>query len=270
MKHPAKFGCVVVLHAFLVGLALQSPASARNAATLTLKPVVQVAADEVTLQDFVGNGDSVRYGDIVICHAPAMGTVRTVTRADVMAVLKKHQVTYLLRGAEQISVMRLGRKVSAADLQPLIEAALSKNGGVTISAVELQAAIFVNDMAAIRLRKLRFDPAINKYRAWFTVSDSPHGVSFEAMATPEHGVTPQEIKTASSGPGSSGPGLAVRRGEKAAMQLTGEGFSATLAVVCLEDGVEEKIVRVREPATKRIYRAQIIGQGLLRAVGREN
>jgi Chaperone for flagella basal body P-ring formation len=271
LKLVAKFGFAVVLRALIAGLALQAPASAGVANTLTLKPVAQVATDEVMLRDLVGGGDASLNADIVICHAPAVGSVRTLSLAEVAAALKKHELAYLLRGPEQISVMRVSREVSAADLKPLIEAALSKNdASATIGGVHLQAVIFVNDTAGIKLHKLRFDPAINKYRAWFVASDAPHAVSFEAMATLEHGVAPQEIKLSNTGQLSSAVSLSVRRGESAAMQLTGEGFSATLTVICLEDGVEANTVRVREPASKRIYRARIIGQGLLRAVGREN
>jgi flagella basal body P-ring formation protein FlgA len=54
------------------------------------------------------------------------------------------------------------------------------------------------------------------------------------------------------------------------MQRDGDGLSATLSVVCMEDGGASKTVRVRETASKRIYRAQIVGQGLLHAVGLEN
>ena len=271
MKLVAKFGFAVFLRALIAGLALQAPASAGVANTLTLKTVAQVATDEVMLRDLVGGGDESLNADLVICHAPAVVTVRTLSLAEVAAVLKKHELAYLLRGPEQISVMRVSREVSAADLKPLIEAALSKNdASATISGVQLQAAIFVNDVAGIKLRKLRFDPAINKYRAWFVASDAPHAVSFEAMATLEHGVAPREVGPVKTEQLSSAASALVRRGESAAMQLDGEGFSASLSVVCLEDGLLSKVIRVREPATKRVYRAEIVGRGTLRAVGREN
>ena len=54
------------------------------------------------------------------------------------------------------------------------------------------------------------------------------------------------------------------------MQLDGEGFSATLQVVCLEDGKASDLIRVREQGSKHNYRAQVTGPGSLRAVSREN
>lgn len=261
------------LQVLLAGLALHAPASALTgtAGMLTLKPVVQVAADDVLLRDLIRDGEAASNGNIVICRAPGVGTVRNVTQAEITEVLRKHGVAYVLRGAEQVSVMRLSRKISTTDLQPLIESALRKSdSSAEISSVQLQVEIFVQDTSGIKLRKLRFDPAINKYRAWFTAADTPHSVSFEATAILEHGSAPREIETVITEKAPAIPAFSVRRGEVAAMQLTGEGFNATLPVICLEDGAGAKTVRVRERGSKRTYRAQIIGQGLLRAVGREN
>jgi len=41
-------------------------------------------------------------------------------------------------------------------------------------------------------------------------------------------------------------------------------------VLCLEDGRETTLVRVRDKASKRNYRAQVLARELLRAVSREN
>ena len=272
MKSFAKFGFVISLRILIAGLAFAAPASARVAETLILKPTVQVATDEVTLRDLVVTGDMAGSSEnIVICRAPAAGSVRILSQAEIAAALKKHGASYLLRGAEQVNVTRVGRKVTAAELQPLIEAALNlHDAGMKIHDVQLQAAIFVNDVAGLKLRKLRFDPAINKYRAWFVASDAPHAVAFEAMAILEHGAAPQEINLSRTEQFHAEPALLVHRGETAAMQLDGEGFSATLSVVCLENGSPAKTVRVREPGSRKVYRAQVIGQGQLRAVGREN
>jgi hypothetical protein len=261
--------------AFLVvaGLAFCAPASGRDAgATLTLKPVVQVAAEEVRLRDVVVDpGDTDFPGNMVICHAPNAGTVRTIGAGEIAAILKKHDAGYLLRGAEQVSVMRAGRRVTGADLLPLITAALGQDESKTkVHDVQLQATIFLSDVTALRLRKLRFDPAIQKYRAWFAASSAPHAAMFEAMATLEPGSAPLQLSSSNKEQISATSSVLVHRGEPAAMQLDGEGFSATLSVVCLEDGKETGMVRVRESATKRIYRAQVTARGQLRAVRREN
>lgn len=266
MKLFSKFG-FAILHALVAGLVFHTPAAAGEKDALTLKPVVQVATDEVTLRDLIVD-DTDNYQNIVICHSPTIGSVRTVSMAEIAAILKKNDEVHLLRGAEQISVTRAGRKISAEDLKPLIQAELkNRDGKGTITGVQLQAAIFITDATSLKLLKLRFDSAINKYRAWFVTSDAPHAVTFEAMATLEPGPRTEAISVTRLLP--SLPVLA-HRGEPAKMQLDGEGFSASLLVTCLEDGKANGTIRVREQTSKLNYRALVIGPGQLRAVSREN
>lgn len=161
-------------------------------------------------------------------------------------------------------------RISSDDLKPLIEAALSQQGvKAKVRGVQLQAAIYVNSVNALKLRKLRFDSAIRKYRAWFVLSDLPGAVPFEAMAELESDGTAaglrSEIKQALIK-----PAVLIHRGQIAAMELDGEGFQATLSVTCLEEGTAEKTIRVREQTTKQIYRAQVVGPGAVRAMSREN
>jgi len=255
------------------GLALFAPVPAHaSLRTLTLKSVAQVATEDVTLRDLVvANGEEDFPGSMVICHTPNAGTVRTISAAEIAALLKKHDASFSLRGAEQISVMRVGRKISGDDLLPLVVAALnSGNSKAQISNVQLQAAIFVSDARELKLRKLRFDPAVQKYRAWFVVSGAAHATTFEALVTLEPGTAPLQVGSGKEEKVSVTSSVLVHRGEPAAMQLDGEGFSATLEVICLEDGTAARAVRVREKATKRIYRAEVVGRGQLRAVSQEN
>jgi Chaperone for flagella basal body P-ring formation len=268
LKTITKFGLTAAALILLSGAALQTPAFATELNTLTLKAVAQVAADEVTLHDLVV-GDGSSYENIVICHSPLIGTVRTLSKAEIATLLKKSDDEYLLSGPEQIRVTRIGRKISAEDLRPLIEAELkTRNSKAAIQDIQLQATIFVTDVDGLKLRKLRFDSAINKYRAWFVASDAPHAVIFEAMATLDHvshkNIVLEEKKQLSALP------VVVHRGKTAMMQLDGEGFSAMLLVTCLEDGRASGTIRVREQASKQKYRAEVLGPGQLRAISREN
>jgi hypothetical protein len=266
LKFFAKFGFVIASQTLIVVLA--HPALAEQGTTLTLKPVVQVAAAEVTLSDLVASGDMGSDENLIICHTPAIGSARTLRLSEIAAVLKKNDAVHPLQGPTQITVTRAGRKISADDLKPLIEAELKKGNKGTIQGIQLQAAIYVTDTNGIKLRRLRFDPAIDKYRAWFIASDAPHPVIFEAMATLDR-VPHSDIEIKAQNQHVALPVLA-HRGEPAAMELDGDGFSATLQVVCLEDGRASDLIRVHEQGSKHNYRAQVTGPGLLRAVSREN
>lgn len=259
---------MVAALAFLAGVAFQKPAIAMELPMLTLKPMVQVTADEVTLRDLVV-GDGSSFENIVVCHSPLLGSVRTLSKVEIAALLRKNDDDHLLSGPEQVNVTRAARKISAEDLRPLIEAELkTRNSKAAITGIQLQVAIFVTDVDGLKLRKLRFDSSINRYRAWFVASDAPHAVIFEAMATLDR-VSYKNILPGAKSLSSALP-VSVHRGKTAMMQLEGEGFSATLMATCLEDGRVGETIQVREQASKHKYRAEVLAPGQVRAISREN
>ena len=273
MKSLFTFGFAVVLRALLAGLALYVPAAAGSVPrALTLKALVQTSADDVTLADVVASPTEAGFpGALVVCHAPDQGTVRMMSTAEIAIFLKKHDLQYSLQGPGQISIMRAARKILVADLKPMFESALqAADPTAKIAEVELQATISVGNSPVIKLLKLRFDPAIQKYRAWFMATSESRKTTFQATAALKRGSTPVEINNSSTSPHSSLVLVFVHRGETAMMQLQGDGFSAMVPVLCLEDGKEAALIHVHDKASKRNYRAQVLARNLLRAVGREN
>jgi hypothetical protein len=273
MKSPSILGLAVVLRALLAGLALYTPAAAGSApGMLTLKALVQISANDVTLADVVTAPTEAGFPSaLVVCHAPDQGTVRMVSMSEIAALLKKHDLKYTLQGAAQVSIVRAARKVSVAELRPMIESALhGADPTAKVAEVEIQATISVGSDPAIKLLKLRFDPAIQKYRVWFIATSESRKTTFQATATLEHGTAPIEINASSASQSASLLPALVHRGETAMMQLQGDGFTAMVPVVCLEDGKEATMVHVHDKASKRNYRAQVLTRELLRAVSREN
>jgi len=272
MRSSSTLGLAVVLRALLAGLAIYTPAAAGSApGTLTLKARVQVSANDVTLADIVAPPVEVGLPvALLVCHAPDQGTVRIVSMPEIYALLKKHDLKYTLQGPAQVSIVRTARKISVAQLRPMVESALrGVDPTAKVAEVELQAAISVGSDPDIKLLKLRFDPAIQKYRAWFIASSESRKTTFQATATLERGMAPLEINASSASQNASLLPALVRRGETAMMELQGDGFIATVPVVCLEDGKESTLVHVRDKASKRNYRAQVLARELLRAVSRD-
>jgi hypothetical protein len=273
MKSSSTLGLAVVLRALLAGLALYMPAAAGSApGMLTLKALVQISANDVTLADVVASPTEAGFpGALVICHAPDQGTVRMVSVAEIAALLKKHDLKYTLQGAAQVSIVRTARRISAAELRPVVESALrSADPTAKVAEVELQASISVGSDPDIKLLKLRFDPAIQKYRVWFMATSESRKTTFQATVTLERGTVPIEINASSPSQSPSLLPVLVHRGETAMMELQGDGFTAKVPVVCLEDGKEATLVHVRDKASKRNYRAQVLARELLRVVSREN
>ena len=270
MKASSRLVIAAVVAAWLANPLLHAESPAWPA-TLVLKPAVQVADDQVHLRDLISMGTGEEFGEAVICRAPEAGTVRILQRSDVVLSLKKQNLDYRLLGASTISVTRTGRKIVASDLRELIQSAFSAaKATAQISEIEMQASVVTEGEPALLLRKLKFDSAIQKYRAWFVASDGPRKINFEATATVDSGSAPLELTPGTSGPRSSKAQLLVRRGENVTMQMSGNGFNANVPVVSQEDGMAGKLVRVRDNATKRNYRAEVIAAGLLRAVRQEN
>lgn len=272
MKASSRFVIAVVVAGWLVTPLLHAESAVKPAtATLILKPMAQVTDDQVRLRDLITLGAADAFGEAVICRAPDAGTVRILERSEVAAALKKQNLDYRLQGASTISITRIGRKIVTSDLRTLIEAAFAAaKATVNITDIEMQASVVMEGEPALLLRKLKFDPAIQKYRAWFVANEGLRKINFEATATVESGSAPLELTPGTSGPRSAKAQLLVRRGENVTMQLNGAGFSANVPVVSMEDGVAGKLVRARDNATKRNYRAEVIAAGLLRAVRQEN
>ena len=54
-------------------------------------------------------------------------------------------------------------------------------------------------------------------------------------------------------------------GDSATLILENDGIRISLAVVCLQRGFLRQEIRVRDAAGQRVYRAEVVGAGLLRA-----
>jgi len=256
-------------------------------AGVTLRARVQVSGDNVTLRDLLAGDDARLPEDLVLCRAPQLGTVRTLDKNDIAEVLRRRGLDIPLHGPAQISILRLGRRISPEDLRPIIEAALKKNGSTaTVGKVAIQSAMMVAPESTLELSKLKFDPATLSYRAWFVVMKKDAAktarrvASFEAVATLANGSEPVAIDlsppakpAAASIQAHTSPApalLLVHRGESAMMRIEGEGFQAMLVVVCLEDGGKERTVRARDMTSKRIYKTTVIDRGRLRELSLEN
>src|SRR5450755_1391237 len=276
---------VCVTLALAVAAPLSSTAATGSAASvdasrkridtsLMLKPMVQIRSAEVLLRDVaIGMSQEDGRGDIVLCASPSRGQVRILTVLEISAVLAHSGVNAEFVGALHTSIVRSGNKISAQDLRPLLETALhTANPSAQIGDVQLQAEISVSDDPGIVLRKLKFDSTTQRYLAFLVATREPGKINFEATVTLASGAAPLEINVAnlSGNPLVLHAALLVHRGQAAQMQVSGNGFSATLPVICFDDGDHGKIVRVREKTSRKNYRAEVIAKDMVRAIQLEN
>ncbi len=99
-------------------------------------------------------------------------------------------------------------------------------------------------------------------------------IPYPPPTAPPRTSTPEKL---SSSPGAR-PGLAgasvsepatgralAQPGDSATLILENDGIRISLAVVCLQRGFLRQEIRVRDAAGQRVYRAEVVGAGLLRA-----
>jgi hypothetical protein len=271
MKLARKAVLTVIAGAMFVGRLLYAAPSA-NLPVVVLKPLVQVSGDSVTLGDLVANAPLENVAEkTVVCRAPEAGTVRVLGRSEVASALKKQGLSYALQGAEQVGITRAGRRIVAEDLAPLVQTALKgANATAKVGNIQLQANVLTDGVPEFSLQRLKFDPAIAKYRAWFVAQHDRLKINFEATVTLAEGSAPLEINLNTKSIQAAKTPLLVRRGQEVTMQLGGQGFAANVPVTAMNDGAAGKVVRVRDKAAKRNYRAEVIAGGLVRAIRQEN
>ncbi len=271
MKLPSKAVLMVIAGAMFAARLLYAAPSA-NLPVVVLKPLAQVSGDSVTLGDLIANAalENVA-GTTVVCRAPEAGTVRVLGKNEIVAALKKQGLSYNLQGAEQIGITRLGRKIVTDDLAPIIEATVkAASATAKVGEIQLQANVLTDGVPELSLRRLKFDPAIAKYRAWFVAQHDRTKISFEATVTLAEGSAPLEINLNTKTIQAAKAPLLVHRGQEVTMQLGGQGFAANVPVTAMNDGAAGKQVRVQDKASKRNYRAEVIAGGVVRAIRQEN
>src|SRR5664279_4927621 len=94
-----------------------------------LRANVTVASDLVRIGDVIDNAGSA--AQIAIYRAPDLGTTGTLPTAQVLSVLRTHQVIGVdTRDLQQISVTRLARTLDARDIELQVARALEHKNGL--------------------------------------------------------------------------------------------------------------------------------------------
>src|ERR1700726_217043 len=94
-----------------------------------LRASVTVSGDVVRIGDLIDNAGSA--AQIAIYRAPDLGTTGTLPTAQVLAVLRAHQVIGVdTRDLNEISVTRLARTLDAKDIESQVARALEHRGGL--------------------------------------------------------------------------------------------------------------------------------------------
>jgi flagella basal body P-ring formation protein FlgA len=116
--------------ALLAAAAVPSLAQSRNdIAVPVLRASVNVSGDVVRIGDMVDNAGNA--GQIAIYRAPDLGTTGSLPTAQVLSVLRAHQVIGVdTKDLKTISVTRLARTLDARDIELQVARALERRNGL--------------------------------------------------------------------------------------------------------------------------------------------
>jgi hypothetical protein len=252
---------------------------------------VEVAQGELTLADLLGPGSCRQLREaaaqVKLGAMPRPGSVRVLDGGGIRRLLKQlAEQDSMLAGIvgaqipQRVVVRRAGAAISCAQIARLVEdSAGSQNGAVNGAAagkresdLDCAGARGVPEGAALEITGSSWNAALQRrefrlrclhaedcvpFLVW--VHEAPPGSS------PEHSYVAAEKPFVPAGGGVGGADLLVKAGQTATLIWEGAGIRVVLPVTCLDAGGRGEFVRVRFKNTARVLRAEVLGDGTLRA-----
>src|SRR3954447_22553961 len=156
-------------------------AQSRDIAIPVLRANVTVAGDLVRIGDLVDNAGSAE--KIAIYRAPDPGTTGSLPVAQVLAILRAHQVIGVdTKELAAISVTRLARSIEAAEIEREVARALERRGGLgeaanlsltfdrDVQALQLHGSI----TGALQPTAVRYDSRSGRFDVSFEIAHDPN------------------------------------------------------------------------------------------------
>jgi len=208
--------------------------------------------------------------------APQPGSSRTLLGYQIEKQLRSApEVLDRLAIPDRIVVTRAYRAISHAEIVRAIEEAWKEegfSGNVALDRgnLELEAPVLVTrDDLGLKATRLEYDRLEHRavFRLW--ASKEPHLLPFYVSVDSLPGADWLAGRGALSGKsvmrGSAQPRILVKPGKPVKMLGEGRNFRFSTIVVPLQPGREGQIIRVRERGTRRLLKAEVTGEGILKA-----
>jgi hypothetical protein len=289
---------LVCLGATAVALATSSSAGA----PVALLSEVDLKTTNVRLSDLLpadapaslrAAGDTVALG-----RAPMAGSIRHIARKEIEhALVDQSQILAAISIPTEISIRRVHRRLSPAEVAAAISAALGHEDAVDPAKLNLQLSPLVtSDDPGLEVTGIDFDAfhQVTRFRLWtakepanmpFYVTAPGRQIGSKAMpqgrvatearaiahseAQPPSGSTHSELIHPDIGAGSikssaKGQEMLVKAGVPTQLVIEGADYRLTSTVIPLQPGALGQEVRARDPLTQKILSAQVAGPGLLK------
>jgi hypothetical protein len=272
------------------------------AAPVTLRTEVEVSGAKISLADLLPSGSekisSLDPRAIFFGDAPQPGKIRVLSVSDVRAHLAEGKVpagSVLVAGS--IHVRRAGYALSRDAVRERIAAflkeersanngsseapenALKQNSSPRFSDLQIPAGLMASEKdPELEVTSIRRDAFAHDLVIHLRCRRREVCGSFLVLASPAPGTSEFSSRNFSDSAIASGlrasqqpvalrahnsAPMLVEPGKSAVLVLQGQGMRITLPVVCLERGSLAQQVAVRDPQTRKILQAKVVGRGQL-------
>lgn len=254
-----------------------------RSATLPLRQVVEVDHSPVLLSDLLPDDADLSIqkasASVVLCQAPQSGSVRLLQAEEILRSMTTH--TELLR------VLSIPSRVTVRDSSPPIQQGFVREviadflrahawGQLPQTAhLEWPERLTTNrEHAPLQVIAVTWDTRQQspQFRLRCTQrSDCSDFLVHIVLPAPiadawqRHLVSPTSLRlTSAASSALSGP-LLAHRGKPAVLVLQGGGMRVSLPVICAEPGTLNQRIRVFDTHSRRVFYADVVGEGLLHA-----
>ena len=274
---------------------LAAPLQGAGAAAMPLRTSVAVGSNQVLLSDLLPRTapDKIRSlaASIDLGRAPRPGYQRIITAEFIGHRLSSVPVLEsLFRIPRQVVVFRAHRNLEPEEVAASLHSALEHSGcnslrGLDLRDVELTAPVAVTSTApVVDVGRVEADPFLSHLRFRLFLRNEEPSLPFYAVLRLPPGISAGEVKakrdcmmqSLSAGKTdleSSRPAqrrkrerkpVLVRAGRQATLRSETPGFRMQLPVIPLQHGTRGQKIRVRNPATRRIFVGIVVGTDLVR------
>jgi hypothetical protein len=266
--------------------AAPAPRAAAEAACpeVTVPASVEAGPDGLTLADLL-RGACPQWLDpaaqVSLGTAPRAGSVRVLDGHAVRGLLQELASAGLspkeIAGIEippRIVVRRAGGTKSCAEIARFVANAASARGdegapGGLQQNLDCAAARGVPEEASLELTKTAWNAVLQRWEYSLRCAHSgdcvPFLVSAEQKTAVTQGLALRRLAASAEPASISAASLPVKRGQTATLIWDQAGIRVVLPVTCLDAGGLGQFVRVRFKNAPRILRAEVVGEGMLRA-----
>jgi hypothetical protein len=240
--------------------------------TVSMLDHAQVSGDQIFLSDLLPRGvsaeDLSRCGAIAFGKAPALGSVRVLTRSDINRGLQQRpDCAREMLTPDQVVVRLIGHRISGQAVEKALITFLPQT--YVRSAIDSGELSWPTEQEAqdpdppLQLVTSTWDAAQQRWQ--FLLRCSSRRVCSSFLVT-MHGKPDlfREAEALQTHRRKDQTPI-VRRGQKAWLLIDDARIRVSLRVVCLQNGATGERIRVLDPTNHRFLRAEVVAPQLLKA-----